>query len=59
MGPTGVALRDFKARLRLGDEERSDLLGQLRGILDEVQLDDFRAALERRPVVNLMAIAQR
>jgi hypothetical protein len=51
----GSALERFKARLRPNDAERSVLLAQLRGILDDEQLDNFRAALERRPVVDLRA----
>jgi hypothetical protein len=53
--PMGSALERFKARLRPNDAERSVLLAQLRGILDDEQLDNFRAALERRPVVDLRA----
>jgi hypothetical protein len=36
----------------LGDSERSALLDRMAGILSDEERDDFRAALERRPVVK-------
>jgi len=42
----------FRNRLRPGDAERSELLDQLKGILSDEERDDFRAALERRPVAK-------
>jgi len=42
----------FRNRLRPGDAERSELLDQLTDILTDEERDDFRAALERRPVVK-------
>jgi len=37
---------------RLIEEDRQALLAQLRGVLDDQQRDDLRAALERRPLVK-------
>lgn len=46
------AIEDFKARTRLGTEpERSGLLAQLKDILTVEELDNYGAALGRRPVV--------
>lgn len=43
---------EYKSRIRLGREsERSALLAQLNDVLSAAELDDFRAAIERRPVV--------
>jgi hypothetical protein len=49
------ALTRYSDLLRPSDPAHIVLLGQLRGVLDDVQLDDFRAALSRRPVVDLTA----
>jgi hypothetical protein len=46
-----AAVDEYKARLRLGDAGRSELLAQLEGILSVEERNDLRAALERRPVV--------
>ena len=46
------AIEDFKARSRIGTEaERSGLMAQLTDILSDEERDNYRAALERRPVV--------
>ena len=46
------AIEDFKARTRLGTEpERSGLLAQLKDMLTGEELDNYSAALARRPVV--------
>jgi hypothetical protein len=46
------AIEQFKSRIRLGSEpERSALLAQLKDILSAEELDDYGAALGRRPVV--------
>jgi hypothetical protein len=47
-----AALERFNSRRRLGDAERSVLLDRMAGILSNEERDDFRAALERRPVVK-------
>ena len=47
-----VAIERFKARLRPGDAERSTLLAQMKGVLTDEERDNFRAALERRPLVK-------
>jgi hypothetical protein len=47
-----AAVERHKARLRPGDAERSALLKQMKGILSDEERDDFRAALERRPIVK-------
>ena len=54
-----AALTRFKARLQPDEAQRAELLDQLRGILDDEERDDFRAALERRPVVALGSAAGR
>ena len=47
-----AAIDQFKSRIRLGTEpERSGLLTQLKDILSAEELDNYRAALGRRPVV--------
>ncbi len=46
-----AAFTAYKSRLRLGDTERSELLARMDGVLSVQERDDFRAALERRPVV--------
>jgi hypothetical protein len=51
-GQAAAALAEYKLRLRLGREaDRSELLARLNDVLDDEELDNFRAALERRPVV--------
>jgi hypothetical protein len=47
-----AAVERFKTRLRLGDGDRSELLRQLNGVLTDEERDNFRAALERRPLVK-------
>ena len=47
-----AAFESFKERIRPGDAERSELLEQLKDVLDDEERDDFRAALERRPLVK-------
>ena len=47
-----AAVDRFKDRLRPGDEDRSALLKQMKGILSAEERDNFRAALERRPLVK-------
>lgn len=46
----------LRTQQRLGDAERSALLEQLKGILSEEECDNFRAALERRPLVKAGAV---
>lgn len=46
-----AAVEQYKTRLRLGDAGRSGLLAQLEDILSVEERNNFRAALERRPVV--------
>jgi hypothetical protein len=43
---------------RLTDADRTALVGQMKGVLDEQQRDDLRAALERRPIVKQNAGVQ-
>ena len=46
------AIDQFKTRLRLGDElDRAGLLAKLKGILNSEDLENYGAALARRPVV--------
>jgi hypothetical protein len=56
-----AALERYKARVRLGAIDRSALLTELKGVLSTEERDNFRAALERRPVVatgaNRLAVA--
>lgn len=46
------ALKSFKERLRFGDAQRTALVDQLTGLLTDEDRDNFRAALERRPLVK-------
>jgi hypothetical protein len=46
------ALERYRSRLRLGDEERAALVEEMKGILSDEERDNFRAALERRPLVK-------
>jgi hypothetical protein len=46
------AIDRFKTRIRLGEEsDRLELMAQLKTILNAEEIDNYRAALERRPVV--------
>lgn len=47
-----AAVERFKSRLRPGDEERAALIEVMKGILSNEERDNFRAALERRPLVK-------
>jgi hypothetical protein len=47
-----AAIERFKAKLRPGDAERTTLLAQMKGVLTDEERDNFRAALERRPLVK-------
>ena len=47
-----AALGRFTGGSRIGHAERSALLDQLKDILSDEERDNFRAALERRPVVK-------
>jgi hypothetical protein len=46
-----AAVHQFEAGRLLGEAERAALVEQMRPILGEQERDDFRAALDRRPVV--------
>jgi hypothetical protein len=47
-----ASIERFRSRLRPGDEERAALLEEMKGILSAEERDNFRAALERRPMVK-------
>jgi hypothetical protein len=47
-----AAVERFNERVRPGDAERSALLMQLRSVISDEERDNFRAALERRPIVK-------
>lgn len=47
-----AALSRFRSRLRPGNEERAALIEAMKGILSDEERDNFRAALERRPLVK-------
>lgn len=47
-----AAIERFKSRIRPGDEERAALIESMKGILSDEERDNFRAALERRPLVK-------
>ena len=47
-----AAVERFNERVRPGDAERSALLKQVRSVLNDEERDNFRAALERRPLVK-------
>jgi hypothetical protein len=49
--PALAAVERYKTRLRLNDAERSELVNSLKDTLSEEDRDNFRAAIERRPVV--------
>jgi hypothetical protein len=44
-------------KFRLGDADRSELLDQMKGILNDEERDNLRAALERRPLVKSGVVA--
>jgi hypothetical protein len=47
-----AAVEQYKTRVRLGSEpERAELLARLKGVLDNEELENYDAALKRRPVV--------
>jgi hypothetical protein len=46
------ALKTFKERLRFGDAQRTALVDELKGTLTDEERDNFRAALERRPLMK-------
>ncbi|HEX5109042.1 MAG TPA: hypothetical protein VFV95_11370 [Vicinamibacterales bacterium] len=55
-----LAIRNFKNHTpNLSDADRSALVEQLRGVLTDEQRDDLRAALGRRPVVQLASALPR
>ena len=45
------AIETYKMRLRLNDAKRSELLDQVKDVLSEEERGNFRAALNRRPMV--------
>ena len=47
-----AAVERYRSRLRPGDAERSALLKPMAGLLTDEERDNFRAALERRPLVK-------
>lgn len=47
-----AAIERFRSRLRPGNEERAALIEAMRDILNDEERDNFRAALERRPLVK-------
>jgi hypothetical protein len=51
-----AAIDRYKARLRLGDADRSALLEPMKDLLSDEQRDDLRAALARRPLVKNGAV---
>ena len=54
-----AAVEEYKTRVRLGSEaERSELMARLKDVLDDEELENYNAALQRRPVVaNSFAVA--
>jgi hypothetical protein len=52
------ALKTFKARLRFGDAQRTALVDELKGTLTDEDRDNFRAALERRPLVKATSVTK-
>ncbi len=54
-----AAVEEYKNRVRLGSEaERSELMARLKDVLNGEELENYNAALQRRPVVaNSFAIA--
>lgn len=51
-----AAVERFKARIRPGDAERAVLLEGLRGVLSAEEIDNFGAALQRRPLVKAAGV---
>jgi len=47
-----AAFASFKERIRPGDAERSELVSQLKDVLNDEERDNFGAALARRPLVK-------
>jgi len=47
-----AAVARFKAHDRLSEAERTMLVRQMRGVLNDQERDDLRAALERRPIIK-------
>jgi hypothetical protein len=47
-----AAVQRFQTHDRLSETERTALLNELRGVLNEQERDDLRAALERRPIIK-------
>ena len=54
-----TAVEEYKTRVRLGSEaERSELMARLKDVLNDEELENYDAALQRRPVVaNSFAVA--
>lgn len=54
-----AAVEEYKTRVRLGSEaERAELMGRLKNVLNDEELENYNAALQRRPVVaNSFAVA--
>jgi hypothetical protein len=54
-----AAVEEYKIRVRLGSEaERSELMARLKDVLNDDELENYDAALQRRPVVaNSFAVA--
>jgi hypothetical protein len=47
-----AAIEQYKSRIRLGsEEERSELMTRLKDVLDAEELENYDAAIQRRPVV--------
>jgi len=47
-----AAVEEYKTRVRLGSAaERAELIARLEGVLDDEELENYDAALQRRPVV--------
>ena len=51
-----AALDGFKARLRPGEVDRQALLDELHGVLNSEELENFGAALQRRPLVKASGV---
>jgi adenosylmethionine-8-amino-7-oxononanoate aminotransferase len=47
-----AAVDEYKTRVRLGSAaERAELIARLKDVLDDEELENYDAALQRRPVV--------
>jgi hypothetical protein len=47
-----AAVEEYKTRVRLGSAaERAELMARLTGVLNDEELENYNAALQRRPVV--------